>query len=119
VYDVIYRVGERVPANAPVVVLLPDDAVKLRFFVPETRLAQLAVGDRVGVSCDGCPAGLSATVSFVSPQAEFTPPVIYSNESRSKLVFMAEAKPDPSSRSRLKPGQPVEVRLAGAPGRAQ
>lgn len=118
VYDVTYRVGERVPANAPVVVLLPDDAVKLRFFVPETRLAQVAVGDRVTVNCDGCPADLGATVSFVSPQAEFTPPVIYSNESRSKLVFMAEAKPDAAARAKLKPGQPVQVRPAAAAGRS-
>ena len=92
VYDVLYRVGEWVPAGAPVVSLLPPGALKLRFFVPEAMLAQAVVGREVTVSCDGCAAGLRARIRYVSPQAEFTPPVIYSNDSRSKLVFMAEAK---------------------------
>ena len=111
VYDVLFRVGEWVPAGTPVVALQPDSALKIRFFVSQARLAQLAVGTRVLVSCDGCPANLAATVSFVSPQAEFTPPVIYSNESRDKLVFLVEAHPDDATRLALKPGQPVDVRL--------
>jgi len=112
VYDVMYRVGEWVPAGAPVLALLPPGAVKLRFFVPQPMLARVAVGGRVNVSCDGCPGGLSARISYVSPQAEYTPPVIYSNESRSKLVFLVEALPDGGSA--LKPGQPIDVRLAAA-----
>jgi HlyD family secretion protein len=113
VYDVLYRIGEWVPAGAPVVSLLPAGALKLRFFVPEAMLAQAVVGRELAVSCDGCAPGLRARITFVSPQAEFTPPVIYSNDSRSKLVFMAEA--EPASPSALKPGQPVDVRFAQAP----
>ena len=113
VYDVLYRVGEWVPAGAPVVSLLPPGALKLRFFVPEAMLAQAVVGREVTVSCDGCAAGLRARIRYVSPQAEFTPPVIYSNDSRSKLVFMAEA--EPAAAADLKPGQPVDVRFAKAP----
>jgi len=113
VFDVMYRAGEWVNAGSPVVALLPAGAVKVRFFVPEPALAQAAVGREVAVSCDGCPAGLTARIRFVSPQAEFTPPVIYSNDSRGKLVFMVEAEPkDPAA---LKPGQPVDVRFAKAP----
>jgi HlyD family secretion protein len=112
VYDTTFRVGERVPVNTPVVVLLPDGATKLRFFVPEPMLGRIVVGQTVNVSCDGCPDGLVARIEFVSPQAEFTPPVIYSNESRAKLVFMVEARPTPDSAGKLKPGQPVQVRLA-------
>jgi HlyD family secretion protein len=112
VYDTLYRVGEQVPANAPVVVLLPEGAVKLRFFVPEPALGRLAVGQTVAASCDGCPAGLTATVDFISPQAEFTPPVIFSNDSRAKLVFMVEARPPAAARAAFKPGQPVQVRPA-------
>jgi HlyD family secretion protein len=82
--------------------------------VPQNRLAQLAPGTRVNVSCDGCPADLTATVSFVAPQAEFTPPVIYSNESRDKLVFLVEALPDDATRQVLKAGQPLDVRLRPA-----
>jgi HlyD family secretion protein len=111
VYDVLFRVGEWVPAGTPVVALQPDGALKIRFFVPQARLAQLAPGGHIGVSCDGCPANLGATVTFVAPQAEYTPPVIYSNESRDKLVFLVEARPDDATRKTLKAGQPLDVRL--------
>ena len=110
VFDVMYRAGEWVNAGAPVVALLPPAALKVRFFVPEPLLARAAVGSPVALSCDGCPAGLRARISWVSPQAEYTPPLIYSNASRSKLVFAVEATP--LDAAALKPGQPVDVRLA-------
>lgn len=112
VHDVTYRAGEWAPAGAPIVALLPDGAVKVRFFVPQSALARIAAGTLVSVSCDGCPADLAARVVFISTQAEFTPPVIYSNESRSKLVFMVEARPEASTATLLKPGQPLDVRVA-------
>jgi len=111
VQDVLYRAGEWVAQGVPVVALYPDGALKVRFFVPQASLARVRVGDAVAVSCDGCPAGLAARVAFVSEQAEYTPPVIYSNESRAKLVFMVEAKPDEKTAGLLKPGQPVDVRI--------
>lgn len=111
VHDVTYRVGEWVPQGSPVVALLPDAAVKLRFFVPQAALARIAPGDSVQVACDGCPSGMTAQVRFISTQAEFTPPVIFSNESRSKLVFMVEAQPQGDAARSLRPGQPVDVRL--------
>lgn len=114
VFDVLYRRGEFVAAGAPVVALLPPQALKVRFFVPQSALSRVAVGARVALACDGCAAGLTARVRWVSPQAEYTPPVIYSNESRSKLVFMVEAEPDTAARAVLKPGQPLDVRLAAA-----
>ena len=106
VVDTLFVQGEWVPAGAPVVSLLPPGNVKVRFFVPQSRLAQVGVGTPVSISCDGCPAGIEAKVEFVSPQAEFTPPVIYSRESRSRLVFLAEARLHGGG---LKPGQPVDV----------
>lgn len=109
VYDVLFRIGEQVPVAAPVVVLLPDAALKARFFVPQAALAGLKVGAPVALRCDGCPANLTATISFISPKAEFTPPVIYSNEARDKLVFMVEAAPDAAARAVLKPGMPLDV----------
>jgi len=112
VYDVMFRLGEWVPAGAPVVVLLPNGAVKVRFFVPQSLLSGIALGQSVSVSCDGCPSGMTATVAYISPQAEFTPPVIYSNENRDKLVFMVEARPGNDAARTLKPGQPLDVRLA-------
>jgi HlyD family secretion protein len=109
VEDTHFRPGERVPASRPVVSLLPPENVKLRFFVPEPMLARLSPGSTVDWSCDGCPIGLTARVSFIAGEAEFTPPVIYSVGSREKLVFMVEARPAAGFLPR--PGQPVDVRL--------
>lgn len=109
VFDTLFREGEWVPANRPVVSLLPPENVKLRAFVPETRVSQIQPGDQVRVFMDGASAPLIGKVSFVSPRAEYTPPVIYSNQSRSKLVFMVEAVFEPSIAVKLHPGQPVDV----------
>ena len=117
VQDTYFRVGEWVPAGSPVVSLLPPENIKLRFFVPEGVVATLHPGQAVTASCSGCGAPIPARISFVSPQAEFTPPVIYSKDSRAKLVFMIEARPAARDTLRLKPGQPVDVALkeAGRP----
>lgn len=89
--------------------VLPPGNVKVRFFVPENTVGSLKPGEAVEVRCDGCGQPVTAFVSCISPQPEFTPPVIYSNETRAKLVFMIEARPRPEEGVRLRPGQPVEV----------
>ena len=104
---VFYQQGEWVNANQPVLSLLPDSAIKLRFYVPQGEIARYRPGTAVSFSCDGCPAGLKAKVSYVSPRPEFTPPVIFSRETRDRLVFLVEAKPERPAR--LAPGQPIDV----------
>ncbi|WP_175774634.1 HlyD family secretion protein [Burkholderia anthina] len=111
VYDTLYRVGEWVPAGNPVVQMLPPQNLKVRFFVPEAAVASIAPGRTVTIRCDGCPADVPARVTYVSHEAEYTPPVIYSNESRTKLVFMVEARPAVADAPKLHPGQPVAVRM--------
>jgi HlyD family secretion protein len=111
VNDTLFVTGEWVPAGAPVVALLPPSNVKVRFFVGEQALGALRVGQQVRVACDGCGERIAATISFIAPQAEFTPPVIYSKDSRGKLVFMVEARPAAADAARLHPGQPVDVSL--------
>ena len=111
VFDTPYRLGEWVAAGNPVVRMLPPQYVKVRFFVPETVVGALSAGRSVSIHCDGCPNDVPGTLSYVSTEAEFTPPVIYSNETRNKLVFMVEARPSPDSKVKLNPGQPVSVRL--------
>jgi HlyD family secretion protein len=111
VYDTLYREGEWVAAGNPVVQMLPPQNIKVRFFVPEKVLGNLAVGRKVSLHCDGCTADVPAAVTYVSGAAEYTPPVIYSNETRGKLVYMVEAHPAPQDAARLHPGQPLEVRL--------
>ncbi|MGI8895577.1 MAG: HlyD family secretion protein, partial [Casimicrobiaceae bacterium] len=92
VHDTYYVIGDWVPAGSPVASLLPPGNLKARFYVPEKELAQLKIGQSIGFACDGCPAGLTATVDFVSNRAEFTPPVLYSKENRGKLVYLVEAR---------------------------
>jgi HlyD family secretion protein len=110
VEEAFYEPGELVPAGQPVVSLLPDANRKVRFFVPEAQLASVKPGNAVAVSCDACASGLSATVEFVSTEAEFTPPIIYSKDSRDKLVFRVDARPEGDTAA-LKVGQPLDVRL--------
>lgn len=107
VHDTYYVEGEWVPGGRPVAALLPPGNVKVRFYVPEPSLSSLAVGKPLEVRCDGCNA-VEAKVSFVSNQAEYTPPVLYSKESRAKLMFLVEARLEKPA---LRPGQPVDVRL--------
>jgi HlyD family secretion protein len=111
VADTLYREGEWVAAGSPVVRLLPPGNVKLRFFVPEAAAGSLKPGRNITVTCEGCGTGVPAVVSYVSNEAEFTPPVIYSKETRSKLVFLVEARPSAQDAARLRPGQPVSVAL--------
>ncbi|HEY1543891.1 MAG TPA: efflux RND transporter periplasmic adaptor subunit [Xanthobacteraceae bacterium] len=109
VEQVYFRPGEVVTASKPIVALLPPGNIKIRFFVPETVLARVSYGEEVKVRCDGCAADISAKVSFIAKSAEFTPPVIYSQDERAKLVYLIEALPEnPGS---LRVGQPVDVRL--------
>jgi HlyD family secretion protein len=108
--DVLAQPGETLAAGAPVVSILPPENIFVRFFVPETALSRIHQGDEVLVLCDNCPPDMVATVSFIVPQAEFTPPVIYSESTRDKLVFQTEARPHPNQASLLNPGQPVTVR---------
>ena len=114
VQDVLFREGEFVSPSQPVVSLLPPGNIKVRFFVPEGELGHVAEGMTVRFACSGCPENFTGTIRFVSTEAEFTPPVIYSDQSKEKLVYMAEATPDERPEV-LHPGQPVTVTLIRPP----
>jgi HlyD family secretion protein len=105
--DVMFKPGESVTPNAPVVSIVPDGQVKVRFYVPQRLVNAYQPGHRVAIGCDGCAAGMTATVEFVANAPEYTPPVIYSLDAREKLVFLVEALP--SNRRALLPGQPIDV----------
>ncbi len=106
---VYFRPGEVVSATKPIVALLPPGNIKVRFFVPEAVLPRIHYGDTVTVRCDGCAGDLTARISFIAKSAEFTPPVIYSQEERAKLVFLIEALP--VAPFNLRVGQPLDVVL--------
>ena len=113
VEEVFYRPGEYAAANQPILALLPDDEVKLRFYVPEAEMAAYRPGVAVRFGCDGCGAIRTARISWISPRPEFTPPILYGRASRDRLVYRVEARPaDPRS---LNPGLPVDVEPLALP----
>ena len=113
VYDTLFREGEWVAAGKPVAMLLPPPNIKVRAFVPETKVGALRVGEQARVTVDGLSQPFAGRISYISPRAEYTPPVIYSRESRAKLVFMVEIVFEPAVAAKLHPGQPVDVRFVG------
>jgi HlyD family secretion protein len=107
VEDIYFREGEYAPASTPVVELLPPANIYVRFFIPETELQHVKLGQKVAITCDSC-APLEATITFIAQQEEFTAPDIFSVGNREKLVFKSEARMPGGMK--LNPGQPVEVR---------
>jgi len=111
VVDTIHRPGEWVNAGRPVISILPPENRKVRFYVPEKIMGSLKIGEDVFIRYDGRKDPVSAKISYISPQAEYTPPVIYSSQSREKLVYLLEAKTSSADALLLHPGQPVDVSL--------
>ena len=109
IQQIYFREGEMVQAQRPVLSIMPPGNMKIRFFVPESELPKLAIGDEVRVSCDNCSADLTAKIYFIATSAEYTPPVIYSLEERNKLVYLIQARP--SRPDALRVGQPIDVHL--------
>jgi HlyD family secretion protein len=113
VQQIYFRPAEMVPGGRPVLSLLPPGKIKVRFYVPQSALPEMAYGDEIKVNCDGCANGLTARASFIAKQSEFTPPVIYSLQERAKRVFLIEALPEKPGEFRV--GQPVDVTLTSRP----
>ncbi|MCC8938883.1 efflux RND transporter periplasmic adaptor subunit [Bradyrhizobium sp. Arg68] len=109
IQQIYFREGEMVQAQRPVLSIMPPGNMKLRFFVPETELPKLALGDEVKVSCDNCAEDLTAKIYFIATTAEYTPPVIYSLDERNKLVYLIQARP--SRPDVLRVGQPISIHL--------
>jgi HlyD family secretion protein len=107
IQQIYFREGEMVPAQRPVLSIMPPGNMKVRFFVPEPELPKLSIGDEVRVTCDNCAADLTAKIYFIATSAEYTPPVIYSLDERNKLVYLIQARP--SRPDSLRVGQPISV----------
>jgi len=109
IQQIYFREGEMVPEKRPVLSIMPPGNMKIRFFVSETELPKLAIGDEVRVTCDNCSGDLSAKIYFIATTAEYTPPVIYSLDERNKLVYLIQARPGKPDRLRV--GQPISMFL--------
>jgi HlyD family secretion protein len=112
VHQIYFREGEMVGQQRPVLSILPPGNMKVRFFVSETELPKLVIGQDVRVTCDGCAADLTAKIYYIATTAEYTPPVIYSQDERHKLVYLVQARPNKPDQLRV--GQPVSVTLLAA-----
>jgi HlyD family secretion protein len=111
VFDTFYRVGEKVAAVHPVLAILSPDNIRALFYIPETLLNQIKLGQTITFSCDSCNGKTSATIMYISPQAEYTPPVIYSKDTRYKLVYLIRASMPANIAQNFHPGQPIDVYL--------
>lgn len=111
VFDTFYRIGEKVPANYPVVAILAPENIRALFYIPEKILHKISIGEKVTLSCDSCNGKTTAIVSYISPEAEYTPPVIYSKDTRDKLVYLVRANIEKSEAEKFHPGQPITVYL--------
>jgi len=111
VFDTLYREGEFVPQGGIIIRLLPPENIKIRFFVPQKISESLHIGDNVSIVSRSDGKKIPAKITYISSEAEFTPPIIYSNETKEKLTYMIEAYPQKNAAPLLHPGQPVEVSL--------
>ncbi len=109
IQQIYFREGEMAGAQRPVISIMPPGNMKLRFFVPETELPKVAIGDEIRVTCDNCAADLTAKIYFIATTAEYTPPVIYSLDERNKLVYLIQARP--ARPDVLRVGQPISIYL--------
>lgn len=111
VFDTFYRLGERVTANNPVLAILAPENIHVLFYIPEPRLSQIRIGQTIAFGCDGCHGKTRAKITYISPEAEYTPPVIYSKDSRAILVYLVRADMPPLKAVHFHPGQPVDIYL--------
>lgn len=111
VYDTFYRVGEKVGANEPVLAILAPYNIKVLFYIPERALSTIHLGQKIQFSCDGCQNKTTATISYISSEAEYTPPIIYSQDTRYKLVYLVRADMDEKIAEKFHPGQPLDIYL--------
>ena len=109
VQQIYFREGEMVPAQRPVLSIMPPGNMKVRFYVAEPDLPRIAIGDEVRITCDNCAPDLTARIYFIATTAEYTPPVIYSLDERNKLVYLVQARP---SRPELLARRPADQRVS-------
>ncbi len=109
VFDTFYRVGERVQENHSVLAILSPKNIRVLFYIPEKKLSQIKLGQKISFTCDSCKKNIAARISYISPEAEYTPPVIYSKDTRDKLVFLIRADMPEEVAKQFHPGQPITV----------
>jgi len=113
-----YKLGERPPRGAPVVVMLADGMPYARVFIPETMRSGVEAGTPAWVRFDGSDRQWQARVRYVSTDAAFTPYYALNEKDRSRLSFLAEVVLTDAEARSLPTGMPVQVTLQ-LPGTAR
>lgn len=104
-----YKLGERPPAGAPVVVLLADSPAFARVYVPEPLRSRLRAGQAAEIRVDGMEEPLPGRFRFISADAAFTPYYALTQRDRSRLSYLAEVEVTGPGAAGLPAGVPVEV----------
>ena len=114
VTEKLTEMGEVVAPRAPVVVITDLDHAWADVYVPEPAVPRITLGQPATLFTDAGGAGLTGTVTFISPKAEFTPRNVQTADERAKLVYRIRVTVD-NSGGVLKQGMPVDADLALAP----
>jgi HlyD family secretion protein len=109
VFDTYHIPGEFVPNQQSVLSILAQEDIYINFFIPVELLSKIHLKQKVRIECDGCDFTAEASIGYISPQAEYLPPLVYSRENNSKLVFRVEVYLKNTELFRV--GQPVRVHL--------
>ncbi len=112
VYDTYFTIGELVPETRPILSLVTPEKLKVVFYIFEPLFATLQLKQTIYLSYDGYNKKIPATISYISSKSEYTPPYIFSENTRAKFVYRIEAKPIRTALLHLHPGQPVSVHLS-------
>jgi len=101
--------GEMLAAGAPVVTVAKLDEVWVRAFIPEYEVGLVKLGQKAQITVDTWPGRhFDGRVSFISPQAEFTPKNVQTEKERVKLVYRIKIT-IPNPKQELKPGMPADA----------
>ena len=104
-----YKLGERPPKGATVVVLLADTAPYARIYVPEPIRARVEAGLEARVAVDGVAESFAGQVRYVASEASFTPYSSLTQRDRSRFSYVAEITLTEERARELQTGLPVEV----------
>ena len=109
-----FEVGEAIHRLSPLVEILDNRKLWVKIYVGERTLPHIHYGEEVKIRVDGLARELAGKVSWVSPQAEFTPKPILTPETRTSLVYAVKVTVT-NPQGVLKDGMPVEVVLPSPP----
>ena len=111
IFDTYYTKGEYIPSASPVLSLITESNIKVIFYTPETNLSQIHLGQKVLLHIDNSNTSLAGEISYIANKSEYTPPIIYSQSQRQKLVYRIEAKLTKPNLTQIHLGQPLSVEM--------